>query len=341
MYADDTTLYSNIDSPRQNNAIQLAENKINNELAKVNEWLKINKLSLNLKKSKYMVFKKTSTTNINVTLKIDHLVVDRVDYFNFLGLTIDSQMTWKNHTNNISNKCVRVIGILNRIKNVIPTRIRVLLYNTHILPHINYCTMAWGYESNRLFKLQKRAIRKIANGYYIAHTEPLFKLYGILKLSDILTLQTLKIFHKFTNIELPAYMQNWPLITNNEIHQHNTRRACDLHTFRFHHMFEKKSLNHNIVHTINNTPDNVFNQFNTHSLHVCTHVHTCVHTHPHTRPHTHTHTHTHARTHTHTHTHTHTQYAHVLNYNYQLSYGITSAQLTSFVYYQCENTIVL
>ena len=130
MYADDTTLYSNLESPRQNNAIKLAEKKINNELAKVNEWLKINKL-IKLKKSKYMVFKKTSTTNINLTLKIDHLVIDRVDYFNFLGLTIDSQMTWKNHTNNISNKCVRV-GILNRIKNVIPSQIRVLLYNTLI-----------------------------------------------------------------------------------------------------------------------------------------------------------------------------------------------------------------
>ncbi len=135
-----------------------------------------------------------------------------------------------------------------------------------------YCliliTAQWlgGYESNRLFKLQKRAIRKIANGYYNAHTEPLFKLYRILKRSDILTLQTLKIFHKFTNNELPAYVQNWPLITDDEIHQHNTRRARDLHTFIFHHMFAKKSHRHNIVHTINNTPDNVFNKFNTHSL---------------------------------------------------------------------------
>ena len=102
---------------------------------------------------------------------------------------------------------MRVIGILDRIKIAIPTRIRVFLYNTLILPHINYCTMAWGYESNRLFKLQKSAIRKIANGYYNAHPEPLFKLYcSILKLSDILTLQTLKIFHKFTNNELPAYI---------------------------------------------------------------------------------------------------------------------------------------
>ena len=87
MYADDTTLYSNIDSPNQNNMIRLTETKINAELAKIDEWLKINKLSL--KKSKYMVLKKTSKTNINLTLTIDKVVIDRVDYFNFLGLTID------------------------------------------------------------------------------------------------------------------------------------------------------------------------------------------------------------------------------------------------------------
>ena len=75
--------------------IRLTETKINAELAKIDEWIKINKLSLNLKKSKYMVFKKTSITNINLTLTNDKVVIDRVDYFNFLGLTIDSQMTWK------------------------------------------------------------------------------------------------------------------------------------------------------------------------------------------------------------------------------------------------------
>ena len=56
MHADDTTLYSNISSPNQNNIIRLTETKINTEFAKkIDEWLKINKLLLNLKKSKYMV----------------------------------------------------------------------------------------------------------------------------------------------------------------------------------------------------------------------------------------------------------------------------------------------
>ena len=65
-----------------------------------------------------MVFKKTTTTNIKLTLTIDQVLIDRVDNFNFLGLTIDSQMTWKKHTDNISNKCLRVIGTLNRIKHI-------------------------------------------------------------------------------------------------------------------------------------------------------------------------------------------------------------------------------
>ena len=148
-------------------------------------------------------------------------------------------MTWKKHTDNISNKCLRVIGTLNRIKHIIPTQTRVLLYNSLILPHINYCIMAWGYQSNRMFKLQKRAIRIVANSKYNARTEPLFKLYRILKLSDVLVLQTMKVYHKFKNKELPVYMQNWPLIINNEIHQYNTRIASNLHTFRYHHSLQE------------------------------------------------------------------------------------------------------
>ena len=126
--------------------------------------------------------------------------------------------------------------------------------------------MAWGYQSDRIFKLQKRAIRIVANSKYNAHTEPLFKLFRILKISDVLILQTMKVYHKFRNKELPVYMQNWPLIINNEIHQYNTRIASDLHTFRYHHTFAKKSLRHFLVQTINNTPDNVFSKFGTHSL---------------------------------------------------------------------------
>ena len=130
--------------------------------------------------------------------------------------------------------------------------------------------MAWGYQCNRIIKLQKRALRIISKSKYNAHTEPLLKLHNILKIPDILTLQTLKFFYKFNKNELPAYMQNWSLIPSNAIHQHNTRRADNIHMFRCHHTFAQKTLRFNIVHTrhtVNDAPQNVFNKFNTHSLH--------------------------------------------------------------------------
>ena len=176
-------------------------------------------------------------------------------------------MAWKKHADIISNKCSRVIGTLYRIRHFIPIQIIVMLYNTLILPHFNYCVMAWGYQCNRIIKLQKRALRIISKSKYNAHTEPLLKLHNILKIPDILTLQTLKFFYKFNKNELPAYMQNWPLIPSNAIHQHNTRRADNIHMFRCHHTFAQKTLRFNIVHTVNDAPQNVFNKFNTHSLH--------------------------------------------------------------------------
>ena len=127
----------------------------------------------------------------------------------------------------MSNKCLRIIGTLNRIKYFVPLNIRLMLYNTLILPHLNYCVTAWGYQCNRIIKLQKKAIRTVMISSYNAHTEPFFKNLKLLKIQDILTLQTLKIYHKFRNNNLPNYIQNWPLFQNSNIHNHNTRGATN------------------------------------------------------------------------------------------------------------------
>ena len=54
-----------------------------------------------------------------------------------------------------------------------------LLYNALVLPHINYCILSWGADSNTIFILKKKAVRAIASAGYNAHTEPFFKLYSI------------------------------------------------------------------------------------------------------------------------------------------------------------------
>ena len=112
-------------------------------------------------------------------------------------------MTWNNHTTNISNKCSRTIGVLDRITYFIPLIVRILLYNTLILQHFNYCITAWRYQCDRIIKLQKKAIRIISISTYNAHTEPLLKNLILLKIQDILILQTLKCTTNIETINFP------------------------------------------------------------------------------------------------------------------------------------------
>ena len=214
-----------------------------------------------------MISTKSHSEPKKLELKIDNINIEYVNFFNFLGLTIDSRLTWENHTINMSNKCLRIIGTLNRIKYFVPLNIRLMLYNTLILPHLNYCVTAWGYQCNRIIKLQKKAIRTVMISSYNAHTEPFFKNLKLLKIQDILTLQTLKIYHKFRNNNLPNYIQNWPLFQNSNIHNHNTRGANALHKNRCSHVFAQKSLKLNITNIVNGTPDIILDKIDTHSLH--------------------------------------------------------------------------
>ena len=101
---------------------------------------------------------------------------------------------------------------------------------------------------------------------YNAHTEPFFKNLKLLKIQDILTLQTLKIYNKFRNNNLPNYIQNWPLFQNSNIHNHNTRGANALHKNRCSHVFAQKSLKLNITNIVNGTPDIILDKIDTHSL---------------------------------------------------------------------------
>ena len=100
MYADDTTLFSHSKSFINNTAEEnnLSKN-INRELDKIAEWLKVNRLSLNASKSKYMMFRKSVNKRLDFpNLKIDDTPIQLVSDFNLLGLTLDAHLNWKQHT---------------------------------------------------------------------------------------------------------------------------------------------------------------------------------------------------------------------------------------------------
>ena len=205
MYADDTTIYFNLEDFDRYNL----EQDITNELENITLWLKRNKLSLNVQKTKLMIFHRKQKQINELNILIDGIAIERVESFNFLGLIIDEGLSWKKHTDVVKNKISKVVGILYRLNNIFPKNILQTLYNSLIASYINYGLLLWGVESNRIELLQKKAIRLITNSNYTAHTTPLFIELGLLKIHYMFKLKLLKFYYKLSSNLLPKYFESY------------------------------------------------------------------------------------------------------------------------------------
>ena len=147
---------------------------MNNQLAKISDWLAVNKLSLNVKKTKFVVFHAINKDieELIPELQINNIAIERVENFNFLGLIFNEHMFWKHHIDVIANKLARFSGILNKTKRFLPVHILQTLYFSLVQSQLTYGILAWGFEHQRFVKIQKRFIRIISLSTYNAHTEP-------------------------------------------------------------------------------------------------------------------------------------------------------------------------
>ena len=80
--------------------------------------------------------------------------IERVMEFNFLGLTIDEHLSRKRHIQKISNKIATTLGIMCRLKNILPTHVLRILYKSMILPHLQYSMLSWGFRNEQFESYQ-------------------------------------------------------------------------------------------------------------------------------------------------------------------------------------------
>ncbi len=186
IYADDTTLSTTLKIISKNTQDIPIDDILNTEIERVNDLLKLNKLSLNVNKCKYMIFHKVHKIVNPIHLSIDGSNIEQLSEFNFLGLTLDENLNWKNYINTISYKISKTLGILNKLKHFIPIKVKLILYNSLVLSHLNFGILAWGYKCERIIKMQKKVVRIISISKYNA--EPIFKDPNIIKVSDIIKL---------------------------------------------------------------------------------------------------------------------------------------------------------
>ena len=138
-----------------------------------------------------------------------------------------------------------------------PLNILRTLYNSLIFPHLQYAILNWGFVCNRLYKLQKRAIRFISNSKYNAHVEPLLKQLNLLKLDDIFKINLLKLYFKYKSNMLPSYHmemfkphaqnQRYNLRSEPSLHHTICHTKGGEHTLRYHLPREIEITHHSII----------------------------------------------------------------------------------------------
>jgi hypothetical protein len=174
LYADDTNLFY------QSKNLLLDIPKINQDLNALDDWCKYNKLTINLEKTNFIIIKNRQNpfSFPNSLLKISNTTIEETSCIKFLGITIDNNLSFKNHISNLISKLRPYVGLFYRCSKLLPKAILLLLYNSYINSQLCYCIEAYGTASDSSLKtiyiLQKRIIRIISNSHTYAHTQSLF-----------------------------------------------------------------------------------------------------------------------------------------------------------------------
>ena len=169
---------------------------------------------------------KTKNAQISRSIKLDGCNLSRVSDVKFLGITIDENLTWKPHINNIRKTCFRNLGVLNKVKHFLPKNSLYQLYCSLILPYLSYGIVLWGKASKehvmKIHKLQKRALRIISNSSYLSHTKPLFEKYNALNIFEMYDKEVGIFMYKYKNSLLPQSFDH--VFTDLEsVHTYDTR----------------------------------------------------------------------------------------------------------------------
>ena len=171
LFADDTNIFYSYKDPNFLNTI------VNTELDKLSSWFQANRLSINVKKSNFVIFKSAQNRqNLDFSFFIDNNQIDRVEEVVFLGVILDQNLNWKSHIHNVARKISKSFGIIYKASFCLNEASLRTLYFSLVYPYLCYCVGVWGstYPSNlkRVVTLQKRAIRIISKSKFDAHTDP-------------------------------------------------------------------------------------------------------------------------------------------------------------------------
>jgi len=222
-FADDTNLLYSHKNPKTLKKV------MNIDLKSLYEWLCANRLSLNVSKTEFMIFRPPKKTLSNrIVLTLNRTKIYESTKIKYLGLLLDSRLSWKEHINELTKKLGRSVGMLYKAREYCPTSVLKSLYYSIFHSHVSYGIPVWGYANDdyikKISKMQKKAIRAITFSKFKEKSAPLFKKLQILKITDLVYQRTAALLWDLNKEILPPTLSAY-FTKACSVHDKNTRFA--------------------------------------------------------------------------------------------------------------------
>ena len=260
MFADDSSFIFS------SKVLSELSQKVNEELASILAYMQANKLSVNIKKCKFMVFKpigkKKSLEKMSVTLNGHNL--EEVTSLKFLGCFLDNNLNFKPQINHIVAKLRSGISALKLSRNLLSYRCKKMIYYSLFHSHLNYCAILWHDKLNKtqtaLFtRLQKKAIRLVFSARWNVHTAKLYSLSRIIPVERIFHNESILFIKKHQNNELPEIFTDFLgpselyLQKDKPITQHRMQKTE--YKIEMPKVYKKGHIFHNVISEWNNADE--------------------------------------------------------------------------------------
>ena len=222
LYADDAALLLADEN------VKRLKRTVNRELKLLDDWLISNKLTLNMSKTNYMLIANTNVLTAKdrkkFKLTIRKYTLHEVDYIKYLGVILDNKLSWNYHLAYLVTKLSQVAGMLYKVRDVLPMKSRIMVYNSLAGSYLNYGIISWGSATlstlNKLKTLQNRLIRYITFSPPRSNVNHKYKSLNILTVNQLYFCEIAKFVQSVHNSTSPMIFQDY---FQTPSHSYNTR----------------------------------------------------------------------------------------------------------------------